>query len=183
MWIDHSPLHSSSTAQHTASIVKENAHLYLIINTITIIIIITEALSSSWARHLQDKWHAHLKQYLITIAVITVETLSSSWWARYMQDKCVSDKPHLKQYLSTWISAPLLALTLLQGVLQNCWPASSRSARVAEEGRWKNWYTTKKPAEKEKKRKDYAFCRQFEEKPRIIPGCPGKEACTWDQQE
>ena len=26
---------------------------------------------------------------------------------------------------------------------------------------------------KEKKRKDYAFRRQFNEKPRIIPGCPG----------
>lgn len=29
-------------------------------------------------------------------------------------------QPHLKQYLSTWISAPLSALTLLQSVLQNC---------------------------------------------------------------
>jgi len=26
---------------------------------------------------------------------------------------------------------------------------------------------------KEKKRKDYAFWRQFDEKPSIIPGCPG----------
>jgi len=26
---------------------------------------------------------------------------------------------------------------------------------------------------KEKKRKDYAFRRQFNEKPSIIPGCPG----------
>ena len=29
--------------------------------------------------------------------------------------------------------------------------------------------------EKEKKRKDYAFRRQFNEKPSIIPGCPGIE--------
>ncbi len=28
-------------------------------------------------------------------------------------------------------------------------------------------------ARKEKKRKDYAFRRQFDEKPNIIPGCPG----------
>ncbi len=30
----------------------------------------------------------------------------------------------------------------------------------------------KKRKEKEKKRKDYAFRRQFNEKPSIIPGCP-----------
>jgi len=31
----------------------------------------------------------------------------------------------------------------------------------------------KKRKEKTKKRKDYAFRRQFDEKPSIIPGCPG----------
>ena len=30
------------------------------------------------------------------------------------------------------------------------------------------------PERKEKKRKDYAFRRQFNEKPSIIPGCPGR---------
>ena len=30
---------------------------------------------------------------------------------------------------------------------------------------------------KEKKRRDYAFWRQFNEKPSIIPGCPGSAAC------
>jgi hypothetical protein len=30
---------------------------------------------------------------------------------------------------------------------------------------------------KEKKRKDYTFRRQFNEKPSIIPGCPGLERC------
>ncbi len=35
--------------------------------------------------------------------------------------------------------------------------------------------------EKEKKRKDYAFRRQFNEKPSIIPGCPGSadHSCTF----
>jgi hypothetical protein len=28
--------------------------------------------------------------------------------------------------------------------------------------------------EKKRKRKDYAFRRQFNEKPSIIPGCPGE---------
>ena len=34
--------------------------------------------------------------------------------------------------------------------------------------------------QKEEKRKDYAFRRQFNEKPSIIPGCPGQTAvlCT-----
>ncbi len=32
----------------------------------------------------------------------------------------------------------------------------------------------KEKKRKEKKRKDYAFRRQFNEKPSIIPGCPGK---------
>ena len=31
----------------------------------------------------------------------------------------------------------------------------------------------------EKKRKDYAFRRQFNEKPSIIPGCPGLSFCKW----
>jgi len=30
---------------------------------------------------------------------------------------------------------------------------------------------------KEKKRKDYAFRRQFDEKPSITPGCPGATVC------
>ncbi len=30
---------------------------------------------------------------------------------------------------------------------------------------------------KEKKRKDYAFRRQFNEKPSVIPGCPGQQTC------
>jgi len=35
---------------------------------------------------------------------------------------------------------------------------------------------SQKPSKKclEKKRKDYAFWRQYNEKPSIIPGCPGK---------
>ena len=33
----------------------------------------------------------------------------------------------------------------------------------------------------EKKRKDYAFCRQFNEKPSIIPGCPG--ACCYSSHQ
>ena len=33
----------------------------------------------------------------------------------------------------------------------------------------------KKEKKKEKKRKDYAFRRQINEKPSIIPGCPGCE--------
>ena len=49
---------------------------------------------------------------------------------------------HLKQYLSTWISAPLSAVTLLQGVLQKWRPAACKSARLAVGGKWKNWYTT-----------------------------------------
>jgi len=32
----------------------------------------------------------------------------------------------------------------------------------------------KEKKRKEKKRKDYTFRRQFNEKPSIIPGCPGK---------
>ena len=32
--------------------------------------------------------------------------------------------------------------------------------------------------QKEKKRKDYAFRRQFNEKPSIIPGCPGPMHAT-----
>jgi len=34
----------------------------------------------------------------------------------------------------------------------------------------------KEKKRKEKKRKDYAFRRQFNEKPSIIPGCPGAMA-------
>jgi len=34
-------------------------------------------------------------------------------------------------------------------------------------------------ARKETKREDYAFWRQFDEKPSIIPGCPGIESATW----
>ena len=34
----------------------------------------------------------------------------------------------------------------------------------------------KDPIEKEKKRKDYAFWRQFNEKPSIVPGCPGNRS-------
>jgi len=30
-------------------------------------------------------------------------------------------------------------------------------------------------AEKKRKRKDYTFRRQFNEKPSIIPGCPGQQ--------
>jgi len=33
----------------------------------------------------------------------------------------------------------------------------------------------KEKKRKEKKRKDYAFRRQFNEKPSIIPGCPGNK--------
>ena len=35
--------------------------------------------------------------------------------------------------------------------------------------------SSKAVKEKKKKRKDYAFQRQFNEKPDIIPGCPGQE--------
>ena len=33
--------------------------------------------------------------------------------------------------------------------------------------------------EKEKKRKDYTFRRQFNEKPSIIPGCPDHRLYIW----
>ena len=44
---------------------------------------------------------------------------------------------------------------------------------------------SEKRKEKKKKRKDYAFWRQFNEKPSIIPGCPGlqpdlfPDVCIW----
>ena len=44
--------------------------------------------------------------------------------------------------------------------------------RSSEGCLWSVW-------KKRKKRKDYAFRRQFNEKPSIIPGCPG----VWLQQD
>jgi len=38
---------------------------------------------------------------------------------------------------------------------------------------WRKEKKRKDKKRKEKKRKEYAFWRQFNEKPSVIPGCPG----------
>ena len=57
----------------------------------------------------------------------------------------------------------MLVLQSAYHLSQHLWPECHRTEH----------FHPQKRKEKKKKRKDYAFRRYFNEKPSIIPGCPG----------
>ncbi len=82
----------------------------------------------------------------------------------------------------TSLCPPRKATSMLKGSVAVSWKMATLDLAAAVLG---SWYATpplqqieKSACEKEKKIKDCACWRQCNEKPSIIPSCPGKSACV-----